>query len=127
MKISRWACGWVVGLTILAGCGGPKMPTPADPQQARQALRSALDAWQRGEKSENLRGGAPPIHVVDGDWDRGLRLTQYQLAPKDQASGPDLLCPVQLSLRDGRGRSFNKRVVYLVGTGPHVSIVREEQ
>ena len=103
------------------------MPSPADPEQARQALRSALDAWSRGEKSDSLRGGAPPIHVVDGDWDRGLRLAKYYLAPDDQESGPNLLCPVQLSLRDGRGRSFNKRVVYLVGTDPHVSIVREEQ
>jgi hypothetical protein len=127
MKRSRFVCGWVAGLTFLVGRGGQTLPSPADPEQARQALRSALDAWQRGEKSESLRGGAPPIHVIDGDWDRDLRLARYQLAPDDRASGPNLLCPVQLSLRDGRGRSFNKRVVYLVGTDPRVSIVREEQ
>jgi hypothetical protein len=127
MKRTQLACGWVVGLSFLAGCGGQTLPSPADPEQARDALRSALDAWARGEKSESLRGGAPPIHVIDGDWDKGLRLAKYQLAPNDRASGPDLLCPVQLSLRDDRGRSFSKRVVYLVGTGPLVSIVREEQ
>ena len=45
MKRSRFVCGWVAGLTFLVGCGEQTLPSPADPEQARQALRSALDAW----------------------------------------------------------------------------------
>jgi hypothetical protein len=127
MKFSRLRIGWVVCLVLLTGCGGRPLPSPADPEQARQALRAALDAWARGEKSQSLRGGAPPIAVVDGDWDRGLRLEKYRLGPADQLSGPNLLCPVRLTLRNSQGRSIQKQVVYLVGTSPLVSILREEQ
>jgi hypothetical protein len=127
MKKTQLAWGGVVGLLLFAGCGGQTLPPPADPEQGREALRSALDAWARGEKSDSLRGGTPPIQVVDGDWDKGLRLAKYQLAPADRMSDPNLLCSVQLSLRDGRGRALTKRVVYHIGTGPLISIVREEQ
>jgi hypothetical protein len=127
MKLSQLRYGWMVFLLLLTACGGRPLPAPADPELAREALRSALDAWARGEKSGSLHNGAPPVHVTDGDWDKGLRLDKYQLTPAGQVNGPELRCPAQLSLRDKRGRSFKKQVVYLVGTGPLVSIAREEQ
>lgn len=127
MKFSRLRINWVVGLVFLLGCGGRPLPAPADPEQARQALRAALDAWARGEKSQSLRDAAPPISVVDGDWDRGLRLEKYRIESADRVSGPNLLCPVRLTLRTGQGRAIQKQVVYLVGTSPLVSILREEQ
>jgi hypothetical protein len=127
MQFSRLRIGWLVGLVFLAGCGGRQLPSPADPEHARQALRAALDAWARGEKAQSLRGGAPPMSVVDGDWDRGLRLEKYRLEPSDRVSGPNLLCPVRLTLRTSQGRAIQKQVVYHVGTSPLVSILREEQ
>jgi hypothetical protein len=127
MKSVRF--GWVglIGLGFLAGCGGQRVPLPADPGQAQEALLSALNAWVRGENATSLRGRDLPIHVVDGDWDRGLRLEKFQQSTPAQASGPHLRCPVHLSLRDKVGRSYQKQVVYLIETSERISIVREEQ
>jgi hypothetical protein len=127
MKSSPGGWGYIFGLVFLAGCGGQRLPLPGDPGQALEALRSALNAWARGENAASLRGGAAPIHVVDGDWDRGLLLEKYQQTPTAQLSGPNLRCPVRLSLRDKAGRPFQKQVVYLIETGERISIVREEQ
>jgi hypothetical protein len=94
-------------------------PVPAaGPEQAREALRTALDAWQNGQTVSALQGQSPSITIADGDYLRGCRLVCYQLADNDRLVGLRLHCTVTLSLQDDRGRSFEKKVFYKVDTDP---------
>jgi hypothetical protein len=113
----------LAGALAAVGCAHP--PVPANPDQARDALRRALDAWQRGETAESLQDQQPPLRVFDEDWRGGRQLVRYQL-DTDQLVGADLRCRVQLWLRDGSGQSVQKKAVYSVATSPALTVVHEE-
>jgi hypothetical protein len=108
------------------GCAGATAPRPPDPARAREALRTALDAWQRGESTEALKQRRPPIQVVDHEWRDGVQLVRYRLGDHGQAAGGDLRCPVVLLLRGKNGKAVEKKAVFGVGTAPVLTVVREE-
>jgi len=112
------------GLVIL-GCGRQTPPQPADPARAREALKAALDAWQKGEPAEALHDRRPPVRVIDPEWRSGRRLVGYRLQD-DQPLGGDLRCQLLLSLKDANGKAVQKKAVYSVGTSPALTVVREE-
>jgi hypothetical protein len=114
----------LVGVLVGGGCN-KHPPAPADPDQARDALRQALDAWQRGETAESLQNSQPPVRVFDEDWRGGRQLVRYKLGA-DQLVGADLRCCVELWLRDRGGQSVQKKAVYSVATNPALTIVHEE-
>lgn len=110
---------------LVVGCGRTSPPAPADPAAARDALRSALEAWRKGEAPDSLKSHRPPVYVTDPEWRSGLRLAEYQVQD-DAPWGADLRCRVVLSLADGQGRTWPKAAVYAVGTSPAVTVSREE-
>jgi hypothetical protein len=112
-------------LLLAAGCG-PRPHPLADPGQAREALRTALDTWQRGSPPDALAAVAPPVHVRDRDWSAGCRLTGYQLAGDGDRAGIELCYRVTLTLRDPTGKVVRKDTTYLVGTSPVVTVVRHD-
>jgi hypothetical protein len=114
-----------LALFLAAGCGGPRLPAQADPDRAREALCSALDAWQRGEPPDTLGGAAAAVRVNDPDWSAGYRLTRYEIAPGAR-TGLDLCYPVTLTLRDSSGKLVRKNTTYLVGTSPVPTVVRHD-
>ena len=120
-----WIC--ILACTPLswAGCSHTSPPSPADPGQARQALRLALDTWQQGSTPGLLQASEPPIHVVDHQWRSGYKLVRYQLGG-DGPLGANLRCQVQLSLKNARGKPLQKKAIYSVGTSPVLTVVREE-
>jgi len=111
-------------LAVAAGCARP--PAPADPVQAREALRAALDAWQKGEPAQSLQHGRPAVIVVDYEWRNGYRLAGYQVEG-DEPFAAGLRCRVALALTDPHGRPVRKPAVYTVGTSPVVTVTREEE
>jgi hypothetical protein len=113
---------WIV--TLACGCGVAK-PQPADAEAARGALRTVLEAWKRGEAPDTLEDREPPIHVLDYDWSKGSQLLEYKVDPKDSLFGPFLRCQVQLSVKDRRGKTRTRTVVYNVSTDKLFSVVRE--
>jgi hypothetical protein len=115
------ACTVFVG----AGCSHTSAPKAADPGQARQALRAALDTWQQGAAPGLLQASEPAIHVVDHQWRSGYRLVRYQLGG-DGPLGANLRCHVQLSLKSAKGKPLQKKAIYSVGTSPVLTVVREE-
>jgi hypothetical protein len=110
---------------LAAGCG-PGLQTPAGPDQARDALRTALDAWQRGDRPDALRAASPAVHVRDPDWAAGRRLTQYQIAGDGGRSGVDLRYTVRLTLTGPKGKAVQKDTAYVVGTSPALTVVRND-
>jgi hypothetical protein len=119
--------GWSLALltSLALGCG-PATPRPADPDKAREALRTALDAWQNGERPEALKARQPALYVNDADWQAGLRLTGYELKGDGDYHGVQFRCSAVLSLEAGKGQRSDKAVKYLIDTQPRVVIVRDE-
>jgi hypothetical protein len=113
----------VCGLSAVAGCG-QGLPPPADPNEARESLRVALDAWQQGAARETLLQRSPPIHLSDEDWKGGWTLRSYQIAPQDESHGHQRRCNAQLSLRSPKGKTAVKNVHYEIDTAPAIVIVR---
>jgi hypothetical protein len=126
-KISRAAGGLPAGvllaLAVSSGCG-PGERQPADPDAARAALRSALDAWKRGDLPESLGKTEPPVHVSDWRWRSGAKLVRYEIAERGRPIGADLRCPVQLWIDNGRGKATRELAEYNVSTHPALAVAR---
>jgi hypothetical protein len=110
---------------LAPGCG-PAPPRPADPDVARQVLRTALDAWQKGDPADSLKAGQPPIYVNDTDWKAGVRLTGYEVKGDGTFYGAQYRCSVVLSVEPGKGGRSDKTVKYLIDTQPRLVIVRDD-
>ena len=108
-----------------AGCGGPRQAAPVNPDKARAALKTTLDAWKSGQKPDDLRKGSPAITAQDMDWMQGFALIDYQLEGDGQAIDANLLCPVKIVVKDDKGRETEKKVKYTVGTDPVLTVFRE--
>jgi hypothetical protein len=121
---------WRVGLTILVltlvmplGCR--QTAQQSEPEQARETLRRALDAWQKGE-SPNALQKQSSITAVDPYWQAGVRLLQYEIMGDGNSSGFDWQCQVRLSLQDNGGNSSQMKATYSISTAPAKVIVRSE-
>lgn len=112
-------------LVALAGCSpGPRTAAPVEPDKARAALRTALDAWKAGRPIESLAGESPPIVAQDFDWMAGATLVEYQLLGDGTPEDANLRVRVQLTVRDRQGRTTTKTVPYVVGTDPKLTVFR---
>ena len=131
MSIRRRAArpGWplLALLPVLAlGCGRAPPPAPADPDKARETLRTALEAWREGGTPASLKERSPPIYVNDRDWEAGRRLARYEVQDKAEHYGSQFRCSVRLSLHDARGNVTDRTVKYLIDTQPALVIVRDD-
>jgi hypothetical protein len=117
----------LVALLVLGpGCGSKTFPAEADPDQAREALRMALETWQKGERPEVLGELASPVTMGDEDWQAGHRLVRYRLTDRAERIGVGLRCGASLTLQRPKGRIVQKTVTYRVQTEPRLVIVRED-
>jgi hypothetical protein len=115
----------LLAVTMLgAGCTSRPPPAPANRDRGREALRQALDAWQKGDSNESLHARQPPIYMNDTDWRAGSRLLSYELDGSDNYHGAQLRAEVKLALQDKSGNRTEKKVSYLIDTDPALVIVR---
>lgn len=113
-----------LAVVLLAGCSvGPKLAAPVEPDKARVALRTALDAWKAGKPIGSLAEANPPIVAQDFDWLAGAKLDDYAVLD-DQAADANLRVRVQLTVRPAQGAPAKKTVVYIVGTDPKLTVFR---
>jgi hypothetical protein len=119
---------WLVAAALVAmsGCGMGGSATPADPNQAKNALSAALDAWKNGGKPSDLEKLSPPIHVRDVDWTGGSSLVSYKADKDGKLSGYDMNYPVDLEMKTPKGETVKKSAVYTVTTGAELLISRQE-
>lgn len=112
-------------LLAVSGCGGRKTAPPVNPERARLALRATLDGWKAGGTPDSLRSSPAAIIAQDFDWMAGSRLIDYRIDGDGQDDDANLRIPVTLTLRDAAGKETTKRVRYLVGTSPAVTVFRD--
>ena len=113
----------LLGLICAAGCSDT-LPPAADPDRARTALQTVLQAWKNGEKIESLAQRDEAIHVNDPDWRSGKRLQAYEVKP-GQPNGQSWRCEVLLTVQEGESKPRERRASYSVDTDPAVVVVRE--
>lgn len=115
-----------LAVLVAAGCGPPSLQEETDPAQAREGLRTALDAWQRGESPDALRSASPAIQAADHDWTAGTRLKGYQIVSDGKRAGIEMSFRVVLTLQQPNGKTIRKNVAYTVGTRPALTVHRED-
>ncbi len=125
--MTRYALAFVPLILLLAGCGGNTLPPETNPAEGRDILKTALDAWVRGGKPEDLKNGSPSIVVYDPDWAEGHKLVKYDIAPEDRRIGVDLLLSVKLTLSKAGGAPQEKKVNMGVAiNGDQRAVIRKE-
>jgi hypothetical protein len=112
------ACG------CAAGCSGSGVRA-VDEQGAREALRAALEAWKHGTKIESLKELKPSIVAQDLDWESGRTLVDFQIRDEGAVKAANMSIPVEIVLRDDAGKEVKKKVKYMVGTSPVITVFRE--
>ena len=120
----RPAGAWLASLVLAAmgpGCGGQK---PADPDQARATLATALDAWHDRKTMDDVTNGSPPITVADPSWKGGFKLARYEVGQSAREAGFDLNIPVELWLEDPKGKEKREKVKYTVSVEPSRTVIR---
>jgi hypothetical protein len=125
----------VFAALLLPGCSNPSVAHAVDPPQARDALKTALDEWKKGESVESLASASTPIIVQDFDWMSGAKLVEYELVDEGKAVDANLSIQVKLTLSGGSqagkaagkaaGKTIQKKVWYLVTTSPKLTVFRD--
>jgi hypothetical protein len=119
---------FLLAATALAGgCSAePKPLGPATtPDAARVALAAAFDAWKQGKTRDDLARQSPPVYLLDDDFARGRKLTDYRVEGDPTPVGTGLTYVVHLSFADGQPPT--RRLAYRVVTDPTISISREDR
>ncbi len=119
----------IVALAALAsmagGCSWSPGASPVDAPRAREALAAALEGWKKGDPPSAFRDALPAMTVQDLDWIGGAKLLDYRIEGDGKATGPNLHIPASLTLRTPQGREVRKKVSYIVGTSPILTVFRD--
>jgi hypothetical protein len=114
---------WLALIVTCTGCQPTARDLSLDPAAARMACEMALLAWQDGKQPADLK---PEITVGDRDWKAGQKLIAYEFVPEDEMNdGTNLHIPVRLTLQDANGRESTSEVLYIVGTSPVITVIRD--
>jgi hypothetical protein len=117
------ACLGVLATLLLSGCDSTHAHD-VDESRAREALKTALDQWKSGAAPKSLQQSATPMTIQDFDWMAGVKLNDYQIVDEGKAYDANLRVQVKLTLT-GQGKTTEKKVWYLVGTSPSVTVFRD--
>jgi hypothetical protein len=113
----------ILATAAIVGCGGAE-PTVADPQRAKAALQTALDAWRQGETESSLQQASPAIHVNDPEWRAGKQLVEYRIEA-EQPMGYSYRYDVVLTVKASQAQPKQQQVSYTVDTDPALVVVRD--
>ena len=95
-----------------------------DAAQARQTLENVLNCWKEGATPESCKEMNPSVVVQDMDWKAGLKLSSFEILGDGEAVDANLRCPVKLTLQDPKQGQIERKVTYLVGTSPVLTVFR---
>lgn len=121
---SPWSVVIVIALTVSA-CHSSR--GGANPEQAREFLRQALQAWQQQRSPDSLRQASPPVLMTEPKWAQGWKLLRFDFTHEGEARGHDWEVSVRLWLRGPDGNESQEQAAYVIATGSQVVIVRSEE
>jgi len=116
----------LVLLALMAGCGAGNTVESFHPHEdlAREALDTALTAWQNGlEKPGLIESEEPAVQLVDPAWANGAKLTSYEVVAELPGQTPPAFT-VKLTL-DGAAAA-EETTYYIVGKDP-LQVMRESE
>jgi hypothetical protein len=115
-----------IAITVgfVGGCSGFQGAAPVEPDRAREALKTALDVWKKGDQPGALKESTPPITAQDLDWLGGAKLVNYEVTGDGKSIEANLFVPVTLTLAMPKGKEVKKKVTYVVGTSPYLTVFR---
>mgnify|MGYP006972406000 CR=1 FL=1 len=105
---------------LVAGCAGESAPVP-ETENAKAALRQALETWKAGKPASLLASSTPKIDVVDFDWRGNAVLTDFQIGGEESGQGTRTLA-ASITLKGKPSRN----VKYMVLGSDPIQIYREE-
>ena len=124
-SMTTWPCRLLMSVLLCAvsvGCGGPRGGS-VNPTTAKDVLKTFLQAWQDGKKSEDLK---PGITGADREWTAGKKLASFEILPDEANQGTRLSMSVNLTLKDDKGAESKSTVKYAVSTAPAVTVLRDD-
>ena len=126
----RWLVAGVVVLAALPlpACSGYGQARPVDAPRAREALKTALEHWKKGEDARSLESSSTPMVAQDFEWVQGAKLIDYQVVDDGKEEGANLRVQVKLTLANpgkDKGKPVEKKASYVVGTSPSLTVFRD--
>jgi len=120
------ACLGVLSAALFSGCSGSGRAQAVDPARAREALKTALEHWKKGDGPGSLTTSETPMVARDFEWSEGAKLLDYQVLGDGKEEDANLRVQVQLKLGPrGKTKAVEKKVWYVVGTSPSVTVFRD--
>jgi hypothetical protein len=120
-RLPLW--GWVAFALVLglSGCSR-RVSLSLDENVARDSLKAALESWKKGDKQNDLQQRSPSIIMADESWEAGMRLVSYRLLDQGVSDDVNLHCKVELVVADKNGTESKRKMTYIVGTSPVITI-----
>ncbi|HEY2785195.1 MAG TPA: hypothetical protein VGJ05_09490 [Fimbriiglobus sp.] len=112
--------GWALVCLLAVGCGDRPVAKSVEPEKAREALKTTLDAWKAGRPIKSLQSDTPPIVAQDFDWMAGAKLDAYEVLGEGTPMDANLKVPVKLTLKGQQPKTVN----YVVGTDIRLTVFR---
>lgn len=116
------AAAAILALASAWGCS-PGIANPVDPDGARSALKTTLDAWKEGKTPDSLQSASPAIVAQDMEWASGAKLLEYSVV-SDTPADANLDARVKLTI-SAKGKKVQRDAKYLVTTSPAVTVFRD--
>lgn len=120
----RMALAGLLSCGCFWGCSENGVKT-VDAPGARQALRTTLEIWKKGGPIGSLKDQNPSIVAQDMDWEAGAALIKFDVLDDGQDGSVNLRVPVELTIKDKAGKEVKKKVKYMIGTSPVITVFRE--
>jgi hypothetical protein len=101
----------LLAIVMLPGCGGKRLiDYKPSAQSGRQALESALKAWQSGAAYEPITSVKPAVSVFEARWRDGAKLESFEIL-EEVPSGEHVIYKVKLKLTGAPEATTTYRIV----------------
>lgn len=122
--MNRYSLAFVLLAVFAIGCSHSNAEN-VNPDQAGEALRTALNAWKDGKTPAELEGQQPSIIMNEGDWHSGNLLKEFKMDEAGQLDGRQIRWVAQIKLQDKNGKVTDRKATYIIDTTPRIVIVRD--
>jgi hypothetical protein len=122
--MKRYSLAFALIVSFATGCGHHSAEN-VTPDQADDALRTALNSWKDGKTRADLESQRPSIIMNDPDLSSDNHLLEFKMGDAGRLEGRQMRWMVEIKLQDKNGKISNKKATYIIDTNPQIVIVRD--